>query len=1073
MAATNPFRVSDLIAKYGWKVMPYLSNLGPLLLAEAQVLFVDHGHTNALDADDTEHGHSFEKPLDTIDYAIDLCTAGERSVILVAPGHVETLAAATIDFDVSDITCIGIGEGSNRPKVVFGNAASSVDIGANNIHLINLRFVPSITDILIGVDIETGKTGTIIEDCEFAEGDDIATDEFIVGLAVKATCTDTQVKNCLFRTGLAADGATAAIQLTGISDNVVIEKSRFIGNWGTAAIYNDSGVCTDLLIDDCTIKVADSLPGISVVATTSGIIRDVCIESTSHTVDILIVATGMSWFNNYGVVADGSAAEIIGGGEVNAQIVAHGLDHLVTLADGTTVRPASVVEDSILAKLMGSDDPATIGSYDNSKHSLEAIGDDADTIIEDLTVAVPTTPTAGSLQDIMNVGENSYSKATDSLEAIRNYIAGTTALDAINLDHLALSATADTNDPVDIAEVVDNSILAHILTDDGNVDGYDRRIHSLEAIANRQNIMAALFADVVPGNSALTKVWYLDDNISSGGDGKTPETAFKTLTLALAACTDATDDWILVYSHSGTTAGFDLTVSNVHIIGHGSEAYPWPRFKPSNDEAALTCTNGKGTIEIANCVIGGGTSYPGIHVPTGVTSSKLFIHNCVFGWDASSTCQDGIRIDSGGAAPRSMIRDNKFWYAADAGIKRDGIRITGNATRSIIKNNKFYEISEVGVNINSAGAVEIKVENNEFQLESDTAGSAVYIGNGCARCTVTGNKACYTMDGPYEEVFQDATTTTIVNEFGFNIGGGGLEKFRENCMEIIAARQYHLFNGASARTRVWYVDANSSGFDGKTPARAFTTIADALAVCSDSHEDWIFVYDYSGSTGTITLNVSSVHIIGYKGFGHNYAWPRIKPSTDVPGFTLSNGKGSIEIANFRIGGYTNKPGIQCPAGAVCGNIWIHDCGFGYDSATAGEQALEVEATGGMPRLVFEDNIIESGITEEGILLSAQCTQSIIRRNYIHAACTQAYPAIHLANGLGAVRVVDNRINGAPSGDDADGWGIEVDSTCSGNWIDGNSAGGNDATVSFNPYRDGSSNNGWGNNYASVVPTAPA
>ncbi len=374
-AATNPMRSSDLIAKFGWKVMPYLSNLGPQLLSEAQVLFVDSGHTNTLDADDGEHGMSFEVPLATIDYAIDLCTAEERSVILVAPGHVETLGAATIDFDVSDITVIGIGEGSNKPKVVFGNAASSVDIGANNIHLVNLRFVPSVTDVLIGVDIETTITGTLLENCEFAEGDTIATDEFITALAVKATCTDTHVKNCLFRTGLAADGATAAIQLTGISDNVVIEKSRFIGNWGTAAIYNDSGVCTDLLIDDCTMKVADGLPGISVVSTTTGIIRNVAIESTGLAVDSMIVAADMAWFNNFGVTVDGSAAELIGGGEVNAQIVAHGLDHLVTLADGAAAYPASVVADSIIAMILSKAAQPVATSYVNTTDSLEAISD--------------------------------------------------------------------------------------------------------------------------------------------------------------------------------------------------------------------------------------------------------------------------------------------------------------------------------------------------------------------------------------------------------------------------------------------------------------------------------------------------------------------------------------------------------------------------------------------------------------------------------------------------------------------------------------------------------------------------
>lgn len=55
----------------------------------------------------------------------------------------------------------------------------------------------------------------------------------------------------------------------------------------------------------------------------------------------------------------------------------------------------------------------------------------------------------------------------------------------INLDHFLKTACADITDPVDMtAEVIDNTILANILTDDGDTSVYDRRIHSLEALYN-------------------------------------------------------------------------------------------------------------------------------------------------------------------------------------------------------------------------------------------------------------------------------------------------------------------------------------------------------------------------------------------------------------------------------------------------------------------------------------------------------------------------------------------------------------------------------------------------------------
>ena len=445
MAATNPLRVSDLIAKYGWKVMPYLSNVGVTHLAESQILFVDSGHTNATDADDGYHGHSFETPLATIDYAVGLCTASEGAIILAAPGHNESLADAQIDVDVAGITIIGIGNGSNRPTIDFDHANSSVSIAANNVRLYNLRFMPSITDILIGVDVVAAVTDTVIEDCEFCEGES-ADDEFILGVEIKAGCTGTKVKNCLFRTKVDAAGATDAIKLTGTSDNCIIEGCRFIGNWSTAAITSDTAASTDLLIDNCTIKVKDSpAVGISAHADTTGIIRNVAIEATSVSVDGMIVAAEMAWFNNFGVTADGTAAEIIGGGECPATMIAYNLDHLLLTADGGTNYPTQVTTNSIIGM-----------------------------IISD------------------NGNPDGYNKTTDSLEAISDKITiGTDSLGGIHLDKLLLTTTGVAAGGELDPHVTAGSILGHIMAVDANPSSYNATSDSLQAIgADADEILA-------------------------------------------------------------------------------------------------------------------------------------------------------------------------------------------------------------------------------------------------------------------------------------------------------------------------------------------------------------------------------------------------------------------------------------------------------------------------------------------------------------------------------------------------------------------------------------------------------
>ncbi|KKM77536.1 hypothetical protein LCGC14_1368970, partial [marine sediment metagenome] len=258
----------------------------------------------------------------------------------------------------------------------------------------------------------------------------------------------------------------------GASDNCIVEKCRFIGNYSTAAIVNDTAACTDLLIDDLTCKVKDGEPGIEVHADCTGIIRNAYVESTGLAVDSMIVAAKMSWFKTYGVTADGTAAVIIGGGEVAAALDA-----------AVPITPTGKSLNDILSKLDGAN------TYDNTTDSLEAISDKITAISapSDVTDAVPDTPTSNSLQDILSEldGANTYNNTTDSLEAISNFVrTGATLGAGINLDHLMKTAVVDEQDMS--AEIATGSALAHILVKaaGGDVNDFDPTTDSLQAIAD-------------------------------------------------------------------------------------------------------------------------------------------------------------------------------------------------------------------------------------------------------------------------------------------------------------------------------------------------------------------------------------------------------------------------------------------------------------------------------------------------------------------------------------------------------------------------------------------------------------
>lgn len=498
MAATNPFRVSDLVAKYGWQAMIYMSNLGIRSLAEAQVLFVDSGHTNALDADDTEHGHSFEKPLATVDYANSLLTADEGGIILSAPGHSENIGTGeTIDFDVAGVTYVSLGNGTLRARFDFDAANSAINVAADNVTLVNFTIRPGYADVLIGIDIEQDVTNTRIVDCECLEGE-ANTDEFLATVELKAGCHDTVIENNVFRADWSShpdDG----ISLNGASDRVTIRKNRFSGPYGdvggvTAAISNSSGVCMDLLIEDNVMKVKDGESGIEVISTTPAIIRkNLIISSTTATIDELIVATIGELDQNIGIITDGTSGEFIGGGAISPEVVQYNLDHLAktdTLVAADADISGIVVAGSILGHIMSTDaDPANFNASTDSLQSIAtAIGLVGSPT--DVTDIVAHPPDAGSLQDILNKDTSyTYDKAKHSLEmcaenlsaAIGSVTAGS-VMDIVKKLYYA----ADGGSTAFPTTIANDSALAKIMVKGtpANIDQFDNTTDSLEAIAD-------------------------------------------------------------------------------------------------------------------------------------------------------------------------------------------------------------------------------------------------------------------------------------------------------------------------------------------------------------------------------------------------------------------------------------------------------------------------------------------------------------------------------------------------------------------------------------------------------------
>ena len=192
---------------------------------------------------------TFLRPFSTLDYAVGQCSANRGDVILIKPGYTQSMTAAdAVDVDVAGVTIIGLGQGSKRAKFTYDNAAGEFVIGAENVRIENLWFVPSVTAITHAVNVENGANYYQIVGCRFADAEAAGTDEFNASIVVSATATDGLIAFNYINMGEA--GAVAAITLTDACDRTIIANNIILGDYSTANINTITAAQDDLIVMD-------------------------------------------------------------------------------------------------------------------------------------------------------------------------------------------------------------------------------------------------------------------------------------------------------------------------------------------------------------------------------------------------------------------------------------------------------------------------------------------------------------------------------------------------------------------------------------------------------------------------------------------------------------------------------------------------------------------------------------------------------------------------------------------------------------------------------------------------------
>lgn len=210
-------------------------------LTTGSVFFVDSGATNASDNND---GTAPSRALATWDGAINKCTANNGDIIVLMPGHAETVSTAGgIDYDVAGVKTVGMGHGASRPTITFSATDADLDVDAASAHIENVIFTTSI-DATTGI-LDINAADCTLKNIETRDGTGQATDVIVGDANVDRLHIDGWVHR-----GAAADGGDSACLIAGAATDVHIENFHIVGNFDTGAIESTTGALVQVDIHD-------------------------------------------------------------------------------------------------------------------------------------------------------------------------------------------------------------------------------------------------------------------------------------------------------------------------------------------------------------------------------------------------------------------------------------------------------------------------------------------------------------------------------------------------------------------------------------------------------------------------------------------------------------------------------------------------------------------------------------------------------------------------------------------------------------------------------------------------------
>lgn len=255
---------------------------------------------------------SFRRPFATLQRAINACSSNTGDVIMVKPGHAETISsAAIVVLNKAGIAVIGLGIGSGRPTFTYTTAATAnIPVTAANITLMNLLFIANFADIASFFTATGTATPTDfnLNRCGFRDTSSALNALTVFsGNATANSCDGFRIDDCrIFSLGTTA--ATTMVKLSSATSRVTINDNYYIGavlNNTAALLAHGANVVTmldmarNLVFRPNTDTATGGILITTSATTNSGMVYDNKVQCLDVAAAILVTAGSVyGMFNN-------------------------------------------------------------------------------------------------------------------------------------------------------------------------------------------------------------------------------------------------------------------------------------------------------------------------------------------------------------------------------------------------------------------------------------------------------------------------------------------------------------------------------------------------------------------------------------------------------------------------------------------------------------------------------------------------------------------------------------------------------------------------------------------------------